>query len=344
LDLLHESLSEADFSAGKFSAASVDNRFLGAEEFLLRAGNVFKEQGMVFFPIDNFRFIDRYFNSGELKFQTMASGMLKIDKVDKEPVPLIFGDTMIRPLPPGNYIVDMIYRNGYRETKVVNLRGKESAWVIFNYTPPLLVGDFRSQLPSLGINLSELNPANYEKINREAMESMGMAPFYVAYLSGEKSYKDGNFDTAISEYGRAISLKSDYTDAFVSRGNARRRKGDLDRAIEDYSRAINFNKNYAEVFNYRGFCYAQKGDFNRAVTDYTQAIRLKPGFTDAYFNRAYAYAKQGNWERAIADYSQVIKAEPSNRAAYIERGNAISKTGDTVKAQTDYTAAENLLK
>ena len=328
------------FTGSVFTDASMEGRYLSAADFLARSAGLLGGRGMVFYPREDFFIIDPYFNTGELKFQTMASGMLKIDKIDKDPVPLVFGSTMVRPLPPGSYIIDMIYRNGYRETKSVNLGKNESRWVIFNYTPPLLVGNFREQLPSLGINLSELNPVNYEKVNREAMEGMGMAPYYVAYLSGEKFYKDGNFDTAITEYSRSISLKSDYTDAYVSRGNARRRKGEFDRAIEDYNRALNLEKNYAEVFNYRGFCYAQKGDFNRAISDYTQAIRQKPDLTDVYFNRAYAYGKQESWEKAIADYTQVIKAEPGNRIAYNERGNAWSKLGDTAKAQADYAAAE----
>ena len=268
--------------------------------------------------------------------------MLKIDQVDREPVPVVFGATVFRRLPPGNYIIDMIYRNGYRETRFVNLRKNESQWVIFTYTPALLDGSSLGSLPSLGINLAELNPANYEKINREAMEGMGMAPYYVAYLAGEKHYREENFDEAITEYNRALSLKADYPEAFISRGNARRRKGDYDRAIDDYSRALRINSSDADVYNYRGFAYTQKSDFNRAIADYTQAIRHRADYTDAYFNRAYAYGKQGKWDEAIADYTQVIKLEPSNSVAYNGRGNVWKNKGDDERAEADYKEAERL--
>ena len=195
-----------------------------------------------------------------------------------------------------------------------------------------------------GVNIAELNPSNYQKINREAMEGMGMAPHYVAYLSGEKSYRDGDYDKAINEFSRAISIKADYADAYVLRGNARRRKGDFSRAIEDYNRALGLNSEYAEVYNYRGFVFAQRGDYSRAVADYTQAIRFKKDYADAYFNRAYAHGKLGAWDQAIADYTQVIRLEPGNAVAYNERGKAWSGKGDKAKAAADFETAQKLGK
>jgi len=322
------------------------SKFMGIMEFFNRTGRILASQGARYLtgfpPPENFPLADLFINTGELKFQTMASGMLKIDRIDQNPIPLIFGETMIRRLPAGSYIIDMIYRNGYRETRFVDLRIKDSTWVIFNYTPALLTGNHSGTIPSNGINVAELNPANYQKINREAMEGMGMAPFYVAYLAGEKFYREGSYDLAIAEYNRAISLKGDYTDAYISRGNARRRSGNQDGAIDDYSRALRLKNGNADVHNYRGFVYTQKGDYNRAVEDYTQAIRNKDDYGDAYYNRAYVYSKQGKWDLAIADYTQVIKLEPLNASAYNGRGNAWQSKGDKNRAEDDFAAAARL--
>jgi tetratricopeptide (TPR) repeat protein len=323
-----------------------------AKELLAYTAMGFQEnegQGkLVFLPMEDFSIIDPFINTGELRFQAMSSGMLRIDQVDKTPVPLAFGDTMIRVLPAGSYIIDLTYRNGYKETRTVELRRKESRWVTFNYTLPYLAGDFSAlygqggRLPSGGINISELNPATYQKVNREAMEGMGMAPYYVAFLGGEKFYRDGEYDKAIAEYNRCISLKADYAEVYASRGNAYRRKGDVNRAIEDYNRAISLKSSYAEVYNYRGFLFAQRKELRRAVEDYTQAIRYKSDYADAYFNRAHAYGELGNWDLSIADYTQVIKLEPRNWAAYNQRGNAWSSKGDRAKAAEDFAAAERL--
>ena len=331
-----------DFSG----AISAGESYINAAGLIAHTGIASGGKGILaFLPREDFLLADTFVNTGELKFQSMASGTLSIDQVDKNPILLTFGDTVIRTLPPGNYKIDMTYRNGLRETRTVELRRKESIWVTFNYVPPQRVGDFSgalARIPSGGINVWELNPVNYEKVNQEAMVGMGMSPYYVAFLAGEKQYRDGDYDKAISEYSRSISLKADYADAYVSRGNARRKKGDHNRAIEDYNSALAINREYAEVYNYRGFLYAARRDYRRAVEDYTQAIRYKADYVDAYFNRAYAYGKINSWDLSIADYTQVIRLEPSNSIAYNERGKAFSSKGETVRAREDYAMAERL--
>jgi cytochrome c-type biogenesis protein CcmH/NrfG len=201
-----------------------------------------------------------------------------------------------------------------------------------------VVGETQTRpLPSFGVNISELNPANYKKT--DILEQMDLPPHYAAFLSGEQLYRSEDYDKAIAEYTRSISLKSDYTEAFVSRGNAWRRKGDVDRAVADYTRAIALKPDYAEVYNYRGYLYARQGNHAKAIEDYSRAVRLKSGYADAWFNRAYAYMETKDWEKAITDYTQVIKLEPSNAAAYKERAFAWSSKGDAAKAEADYAAA-----
>jgi len=331
-----------------FGAGLIQNRYIDVTELLTHTKDTLAENGNLFAafnPRENFEITDRFAKAGELRFQTMTSGMLRIDRVDSSPIPLNFGQAMNRFLPPGSYIVEMFYRNGHRETRFVELRERDSTWVVFNYTVPLLVGDF-SRLRALsgmrGIHIAELNPANYQRVDREVMEAMGMAPFYVAFLAGENFYRAGDYARAISEYSRSISLRPDYAYAFISRGNAFRRMGNFSRAIEDYTRAINLRREYAELFNYRGFVFAVTGDLRRAIADYTQAIRIKPDYTDAIFNRAFAHALLGNWDSAIADYTHVIRLEPSNAIAFHERGLARLNRGERALADADFDAAERL--
>jgi tetratricopeptide (TPR) repeat protein len=295
-----------------------------------------------FSPAEDFPLIDRYSAAGELHIQTMFSGTVLIEDFDAESRPLSFGETRTRLLPPGSYSVTMTYRDGRKETKRAEIREGSGEWVVFTYTPELLAGDLKGKLPPFGVNLEELNPGNYKKTDAAILEKMDVPPYYAAFLSGEQLYRAGDYDKAIAEYSRSIKLKEDYTEAFVSRGNAWRRKGDADRAIADYSRALSLKADYAEVYNYRGFLYAGQGNHEEAIADYSRALKLKSGYADAWFNRAYGYAELKDWDRAIADYTQVIKLEPSNAAAYRERAYAWSQKGATAKAAADYAAAERL--
>jgi Flp pilus assembly protein TadD len=278
---------------------------------------------------------------GEIRMQTMASGLVAVNGFDAAPGVLAFGETMTRKLPAGSYTVTMTYRNGRTETKPVEVMNGSSRWVIFSYVPELLEGDF-SKLPEFGVSVSEINPGNYQKYDPKTLSALEVPQWQQSLLAADDFYKKGSFDKAIAEYTRALSLKNDNADAYAGRGNAYRRKGSYGEAAADYTRAIKLKPGYAELYNYRGYVYSRQGNHAKAIEDYTQAIRLKSGYADAWFNRGYAYMEIEDWNRAIADYTQVIGLEPSNAAAYQERAYAWNRAGDTEKARADYAAAENL--
>ena len=86
----------------------------------------------------------------------------------------------------------------------------------------------------------------------------------------------GNYEQAIEDYGRALHIRPDYTQAYVARGYSYGRIGDRERAIEDYSRALNADPDIFEARFNRGLAYEAKGDLERAVADYDKAFALKP--------------------------------------------------------------------
>jgi Flp pilus assembly protein TadD len=315
-----------------------EGQFFTAHDFLALARETMN--ALVSNPSRDFNLFDPYPGYGALRMQTMASGTITIAGFDMPPLALTFGETLSRRLPAGSYAVTMTFRNDHKETKNVTLRGKGSEWLIFTYVPDLLAGDLKGMLPGFGVYIDELNPSNYNKYEPAVLKQMELPAWNQAFLSGEDFYKQGSYDRAIAEYNKAISLKSDYTGAYVSRGNSYRRKGDHEKAIADYTRALRLKNDYAEIYNYRGYLYCQKGDHGAAVADYTQAIKFRSNYADAFFNRAYAYGKLQDWDKAISDYSQVIKLEPKNAVAFTQRGNAYFSKGDSEKADADYKAAE----
>ena len=222
-----------------------NRRYLGAVEFA-RFVQKALPASVAFFPAEDFPLIDRFYASGELRMQTMFSGTVLIEGFDTQGRPLTFGETQTRLLPPGTYSLQMTYRDRHREIKRAEIKNVQAAWVVFTYTPELLAGDLRGRLPGFGVDIAELNPGNYKKTGAEILEKLDLPPYYAAFLSGEQLYRSGDYDKAIGEYTRSISLKGDYTEAFVSRGNAWRRKGETNRAIADYSRALSLKGDYTE--------------------------------------------------------------------------------------------------
>ncbi|MDR1319433.1 MAG: tetratricopeptide repeat protein [Treponema sp.] len=233
----------------------------------------------------------------------------------------------------------LIGRNGYGESRDAELSGKSFSDVSFTYRPQSGPGDSGSPLPAFGVNFAELNPSGFRNFDPKVLTQMGMEQYSVSFLTGEQFYRDGEYDKAIAEYGKSLSLKADYAEAYIGRGNAYRKKGDPGRAIDDYGRALRFKPELSEVYNYRGYAYAERGDFARAIEDYSRALEIKNDYVDACFNRAYAFARQGDYDRAIDDYTRVLKLEPRNAAAFNQRGSAWYRKEDDDRAILDYSEA-----
>lgn len=118
---------------------------------------------------------------------------------------------------------------------------------------------------------------------------------------------NGDFDSAIAEFTRAIELDPTYAAAYSNRCNAKQAKGDLDGAIADCNRAIELDPKDALAHKNRGVAKKAKGDLEGAIADYNRAIELDPKYSAAYFHRGIAKEAKGNLKGAIDDINGAIE-------------------------------------
>lgn len=339
----------AKLPAVQDSPSDSTGRYISAGFFLSYAVQGRPGGVLAGFPAEDFMLLDRYLDPGELRISTLFPGALSIsgvsrNGVDSNTVSVETGyiesmETQTRRFPEGTYTVTLAYRNGYRETRTVDVLNNRSADLAFNYRPRLSMGNFSGTLPSFGVYIPELNPVNYQKIDTAAMQAMGMEPHYVRFLSGAKLFRDGDYDQALAEYTQAIGIKSDYAEAYNYRGYLYGERGDLEKAIADYSRAISLNAGYTDAYINRGYAYGERGDLDRAIADYTRAIELEPKNASAYNKRGSLYYQKGDDDRAIGDYNAAIKLKGDYTLAYNNRGNAWYSKGDLERAIADFDRA-----
>jgi tetratricopeptide (TPR) repeat protein len=181
--------------------------------------------------------------------------------------------------------------------------------------------------------------------NRAAIQQFDLAlslraDFSEAYmLRGAARTDQGDLTGAIADYDQAIALNPQDAVAYNNRGNARRNQGDLTGAIADYDQAIALNPQDALPYNNRGIARHDQGDLTGAIADYDQAIALNPQYALPYNNRGIARRNQGDLTGAIADYDQAIALNPQYAVAYNNRGNARRNQGDLTGAIADYDQA-----
>ncbi|MDZ8050033.1 MAG: tetratricopeptide repeat protein [Aulosira sp. ZfuVER01] len=191
--------------------------------------------------------------------------------------------------------------------------------------------------------------------------------FYVNL--GDKSFEQGESDTAIINYNQALQLNPQNAEVYYKRGMVRYHLGDYEGAIADYTQVIQVNLNHTKAYNQRGLARYQLGDYQAAIDDYTQALRINPHVAVTYRNRADARSHLGDHQGAIEDYTQAIKInphyaityknssisryllleqqkftqaikiDPHDAVAYYNRGKARADLGDYEGTIADYTQA-----
>lgn len=136
-----------------------------------------------------------------------------------------------------------------------------------------------------------------------------------------------DYENAISDLDKAISITPDFTLAYLLRANARYlaskltdtdepTTGDKNKIIpakeisaanlslSDLEMVIKLSPSMPIAQYNKGVILAETGDYTSALQAFNKAIELKPDFGEAYYNRGYVYLYLGNKEAAFADLSR----------------------------------------
>ena len=170
----------------------------------------------------------------------------------------------------------------------------------------------------------------------------------IRYYSAEDAASHEGLVSAVKNCDMAIRLTPDFADAYITRGNVRKKLGDLEGAIKDYDAAIRLGADYSFVYFNRADAKSDLGDNQDAVADYDTAIHLKPEdalLATAYMNRGNAKSDLGNKKDALKDYNLAIHLKPENiilAAAYVNRADVKSHLDDNKGAIEDCNVAIGL--
>src|ERR1700744_4988429 len=88
------------------------------------------------------------------------------------------------------------------------------------------------------------------------------------FSRGEQNVTDGTYQEAIKNYTKAISLKHNYTLAYVGRGLAKLNLQDYAKAIADFDEAIYIDNKCYLAYTNRGVARSDMQNFRAAVTDF----------------------------------------------------------------------------
>lgn len=165
------------------------------------------------------------------------------------------------------------------------------------------------------LELDPKNPALYQRI----------ANIYVTLADVEASrQQQQNQSTELPEkskeylvlakenIGKALQIKSDYTEANLLLSSIYEKEGNLDKAIEN-------EKNNKELYpgdpviNFRlGLIYYKKEDFKNAEIEFSEAIRLNSKYANARYFLALTYSKEEQKDKALEQLRLIEKENQDN--------------------------------
>jgi tetratricopeptide (TPR) repeat protein len=162
--------------------------------------------------------------------------------------------------------------------------------------------------------------------------------------SGINLAKQGQFEQAITDFGKAISIEPLYVNSYINRALAYNYIKEFDKAIADYDKAITLAPNDAGAYTGRGDSYYARGLHDKAIADYNKGIELKPLSAAAYNGRGNAYTAIRQYDVAIKDYSKAIELDPKYALAYYNRGMAYKALDNKPYAIDDLTKCRSMAK
>ena len=167
--------------------------------------------------------------------------------------------------------------------------------------------------------------------------------FAIAYLHrGIAKANMGLYSNAISDFDQALRIKHDYADVYVNRGFLKHNMELYYASIADYDEALRINPNDVVALVNRGDVKFDLQQFSDAIIDYDKALCLKPDFAEGYNNRGQAKRHLKQYDAAITDFDIVIQLNPNLAEPYYNRGLAKASQEHTWEAKQDLQTALRL--
>jgi tetratricopeptide (TPR) repeat protein len=132
------------------------------------------------------------------------------------------------------------------------------------------------------------------------------------FREGERLFRDGKYDEALTAFRKVVELNPDDGEAWVYIGTILLTKRDYDGAIPALEKGLTQSLPPAVAapgWVNLGVAYQiGRRDLEKAIAAYTKAVSLKPDLPEAHFNLILAHLAQNNFSEALKASENAFKA------------------------------------
>ena len=159
------------------------------------------------------------------------------------------------------------------------------------------------------------------------------------------SKNESRLEEADFLYRQAISMRSDYTQAYINRGDILIKLNRTKEAQEVYERALAFDNTNADIYYNLGVVLLEQGRHKQALAYLNMALELEPDHSQALLNSAMLIQETGNSNlrnTAMDRLHKLVSKGKANERVYFNLGMLSMDEKDLNKAEIWFRKAIEL--
>lgn len=127
--------------------------------------------------------------------------------------------------------------------------------------------------------------------------------------------QSGRYKTGLEHIEESLAIKNDWDIPYFYRAVAYEALGEYDNAILDYTKALSINNKITDAYYNRAHIILSRKDIenpniDKAVEDLNKALELDPEFIDALYAMAAAQLKLKNYEKSLEYLEKLLSLRP----------------------------------
>ncbi len=165
------------------------------------------------------------------------------------------------------------------------------------------------------------------ELDRESDRALFIAEAELQNTQGIQFAQQDKLEASIAAFQTAISLHSDYADAYYNLGIALSETEELDQAVANFQTTIDLNPNNANALYNLGLTLVKLGKIDEAIAFYAQALVLTPDDIEMHLALGNALFAQNKWESAMKSYQLALTIDPNCASVHCSIGAVLSEQG-----------------
>ena len=135
----------------------------------------------------------------------------------------------------------------------------------------------------------------------------------ILFEEANKLIELNKFNKAVSCYEEAISIKSDYVEAYYNLGNLHHRMGNLDKAVRNFKKIVALNPEDSKSHPDKILLviyYFSKGQIDSALETIKMLVKKNAGDALLFNMMGGCYLSLRQFENAIQSYEKALEIKP----------------------------------